>query len=147
MKNLRAISKILGIYVTHKTNRFIKINQDYYIQQVLVEFGMENSKPAPVSLSLSLNLEDQVLGILNTKDHKIYRCLIGRLMFMAIRIRIDIVVAVNRLSQYLSKSREIHLQAAKYVLHYLISAADLGILYQKTGGDLTIYADAAYTNA
>ena len=29
----------------------------------------------------------------------------------------------------------------------MTDAIDLGILYQKIGGDLTIYADAAYANA
>ena len=58
MKDLEAILKILGIHVTHKFNGSIKIDQGHYIQQVLVEFGMENAKPALVPLSPSINLED-----------------------------------------------------------------------------------------
>ena len=65
---------------------------------------------------------------------------------MIIKIRIDIAIAVNYLFQYLSKSWEIHLWAAKHILYYLTDATDLGILYQKISGDLTIYADAAYVN-
>lgn len=58
MKDLGAVSKILRIHVRHKsTDGFIKIDQGHYIHQVLTEFGMENSKPAPVPLSPSINLE------------------------------------------------------------------------------------------
>ncbi len=104
MKNLEAVSKILRIHVTHNTDRSIKIDQGHYIQQMLVKFDMEHVKKALILLSLSINLEDQESRILNTKDHEIFRCLIGRLMFMAIEIRINIALAVNWLSQYLSES-------------------------------------------
>ena len=43
MTDLRSILKILGIHVTTQTAG-IKINQHHYIQQVLVEFSMENAK-------------------------------------------------------------------------------------------------------
>jgi len=71
------------------------------------------------------------------------------MMFMAIGTRIDIATAVNRLSQYLSEPREIHLQAAKHLLRYLGGKTDLGILYKKVtdGGNLIVFADAAYANA
>jgi len=69
------------------------------------------------------------------------------MMFMAIGTRIDIAAAVNRLSQYLSEPREIHLQAAKHVLRYLGGAIDLGILYKADGGNLIVFADASYANA
>src|SRR5438034_11136460 len=117
---------------------------------MLVEFGMEHSKPASILLSPSFKLEDQESGILNTKDHEIFRHMIGRLMFAAIATRIDISLAVNQLSQYLSEPREIHLQAAKHLLQRLAGSINLGILYEKASttdsGSLVIYADA-YANA
>ncbi len=147
MKDLGSISKILGIHVTHQTDGSIKIDQGHYIQQVLAEFGMEHAKRAPVPLSPSLNLEGQDTQLLDPKAHEIYRRMIGRMMFMAIGTRIDIATAVNRLSQYLSEPREIHLQAAKHLLRYLGGKVDLGIVYRADGGNLTVFADAAYANA
>jgi hypothetical protein len=146
MKDLGSISKILGIHVTHQTDGSIKIDQGHYIQQVLAEFGMEHAKRTPVPLSPSLNLEQDGKP-LEAKDHEIYRRMIGRMMFMAIGTRIDIATAVNRLSQYLSEPREIHLQAAKHLLRYLGGKIDLGILYKADGGNLIVFADAAYANA
>ena len=69
-------------------------------------------------------------------------------MFAAVTVQIDIVFTVNRLSQYLSESHKIHLQAAKHVLQYLKSSSNLEILYKfMSVSDLIKYADAAYTNA
>src|SRR5213079_417523 len=107
--DLGAVSKILGIHVTHQTDGSIKIDQGHYIQQVLAEFGMEHSKRAPIPLSPSINLENDASKLLNDDDHELYRQMVGRMMFMAIGTRIDITTAVNRLSQYLSEPREIHM--------------------------------------
>src|SRR5947207_9004067 len=73
--------------------------------------------------------------------------MVGKLMFAAVATRIDIVSAVNRLSQYLSEPRTVHLHAAKHVLRYLRGSPDLGIPYKSTGGNLVGYTDAAYANA
>src|SRR5947207_9228384 len=89
MKDLGAVSKILGIHVTHQTDGSIKIDQGHYIQQVLAEFGMEHAKRTPVPLSPSLNLENQDSKPLETQDHETYRRMIGRMMFMAIGTRIE----------------------------------------------------------
>src|SRR5436190_1017624 len=65
MKNLKTVSKILEIHMTHKTDDFIKINQAHYIQQVLAEFDMKHSKRVSVLLSSSINLENEVSKLLN----------------------------------------------------------------------------------
>src|SRR5439155_990025 len=44
MKDLGEVKKILGIHVTRGPNRSVKIDQHHYIQRVLVEFGMENTR-------------------------------------------------------------------------------------------------------
>src|SRR5438034_6606707 len=145
MKDMGEVSKILGIHVT-RPNGFVRIDQNHYIQQILTEFGMENAKPASTPMSPSIKLDDETSQILNQQDHKLYRKMVGKLMFASIAVRIDITTAVNRLSQYLSAPRMIHLQAAKHVLRYLCGSSQLGILYKSTGSDLVGYADAAYIN-
>ena len=76
MKDLRAVSKILEIHMTHKTDSSIKINQAHYIQQVLAEFDMKHSKCAPVPLSPSINLKNEISKLLNEDNHKLYRQMI-----------------------------------------------------------------------
>ncbi len=145
MKDMGEVSKVLGIHVTRPSGGGLQIDQSHYIHQILMEFGMDNAKPTSTPMSPSIKLDDEASEILSQKDHELYRRMIGRLMFAAIAVRIDIATAVNRLSQYLSQPRKIHLQAAKHVLRYLTGSPQLGILYKPTG-DLIGYADAAYAN-
>src|SRR5438034_2940674 len=138
MKDMGEVSKILGIHVT-RSNGFVRINQNHYIQQILTEFSMENAKPASTPMSPSIKLDDETSQILNQQDHELYRKMMGKLMFALIAVRIDIITAVNRLSQYLSASQMIHLQAAKHVLQYLCGSSQLGILYKSTDSNLVGY--------
>ena len=73
MKNLKTVSKILEIHMTHKTDDFIKINQAHYIQQVLAEFDMKHSKHTSVSLFSSINLKNEISKLLNEDNHELYR--------------------------------------------------------------------------
>ena len=111
-----------------------------------MKFRMENAKPATTPMSSSIRLDDETSEILSQSDHELYWRIIGKLMFAAVAVQIDIAYAVNWLSQYLSEPCKAHLQAAKHVLRYLRGSPNLGILY-KSSGDLIGYADAAYANA
>jgi len=59
---------------------------------------MKNMKSALVLLSFSINFKNQVFKNLNIKDHKIFRYMIGKMIFIIIKIKIDITTAVNCLS-------------------------------------------------
>ena len=109
MKDMGAVSKVLGIHVTRPNTGFVRIDQNHYIQQILMEFGMENAKPTSTPMNPSIKLDDETSEILSRNDHELYRKMIGKLMFAAIATRIDIAFAVNRLSQYLSEPRKAHL--------------------------------------
>src|SRR5438034_3448258 len=102
MKNLNSISKILEIHVMHQINNFIKINQNHYIQQMLTEFDMKHAKQILILLSFSLNLE-QDDKLLKVKNHKIYKQIIRKMMFMIIKIQINITIIINQLSQYFNE--------------------------------------------
>ena len=89
MKDLGFISKILdNIHVITQTDDNIKINQNHYIHQVLVGFWMEHSKPAPVPLSSTINIESQDTQLLDRQDYEAYRHLIEKLIFIATGTRI-----------------------------------------------------------
>jgi hypothetical protein len=102
------VSKILSIHVT-RPNGFVRINQSHYIHQILMEFGMENSKLAITPMDPSIKLDSEASEILSQNNHELYRKIVGKLMFAAIATRIDIAYSVNRLSQYLSEPRKVHL--------------------------------------
>ena len=73
MKNIGEVLKILGIHVTRESNSSIKIDQNHYINQILVEFGMENAKPAATSMNSSIKLNNQISEMLYKEDHELYQ--------------------------------------------------------------------------
>src|SRR5947207_14064055 len=83
MKNLKFISKILEIHMTHQFDN-IKINQHHYIQQVLIKFDMQHAKHSFIFLSFSINLKKQDSKLLKVKNHETYQQIIDRMMFMII---------------------------------------------------------------
>ena len=114
---------------------------------------MADCKPASSPISPSVQLAEADNGQrLERSDHKLFRKLIGQLMFLVIATRPDIAFAVNKLSQYLTEPRKVHLHAAKHVLRYIKSSIGYGLTFSAKGGkgrsnNLVGYADSAYTNS
>src|SRR5699024_5195433 len=141
------VRKLLGIRFTWRDGS-VRLDQKSYAQQILDEFGMTDCKPAntPISPSAKLDLSDSPL--LRRTEHKLFRRLIGRLIFLVIGTRLDITFAVNQLSQYLAEPRKVHLAAAKHMLRYIKGTISHGLTFSAKGRQgLYAYADSAYANS
>ena len=87
MKDMREVSKILDIHITRFINKeFVQIDQNYYIQQILMKFSMKNTKSAFTLMSSSIKLDDEISQILNQQDHKLYHKMMRKLMFASIAV-------------------------------------------------------------
>ncbi|KAL5574224.1 hypothetical protein UlMin_023821 [Ulmus minor] len=77
----------------------------------------------------------------NISDVSIYRRLMGKFLYSTLT-RPDISYAVGRLSQFISKPKEPHLQAAQYVLRYLKGAPGTGLFFPSNSElQLTAFTD------
>ncbi|ODM15243.1 hypothetical protein SI65_09184 [Aspergillus cristatus] len=143
------VRKLLGIRFTWGRDRSIRLDQESYARQILEEFGMADCKPASTPIGPSVKLETPDSSLLGRAEHKLFRRLIGRLIFLVIATRPDIAFAVNQLSQYLAEPRKVHLAAAKHVLRYVKSTIGYGLMFSAKGSPkgLYAYADSAYANS
>ena len=97
--------------------------------------------PGEVNLKLVKNNEEQKLV-----DPKLYRSLVGSLLFIGKQTRPDILHIVNQRSRFLDKSDESHWKAAKHVLRYLKGTIDLRLTFSKnSNSDIIGDSDADWS--
>ncbi|CAB4033849.1 Hypothetical predicted protein [Paramuricea clavata] len=123
----------------------ITVDQTKYIETVLQEFNMSDCKavatPGEVNLKLVKSNEGKKLV-----DPKLYRSLVGSLLFIGKQTRPDILNIVNQLSRFLDKPDESHWKAAKRVLRYLKGTTDLRLTFLKNSScDIVGDSDADWS--
>lgn len=74
-----------------------------------------------------------------------YRDLIGALMFLASCMKLDILHAVTKLSQYNCNPRRIHWNQAKHILRYLSGTKECTIIHDHVKPQIQICCDADLT--
>ena len=88
---------------------------------------MMDCKAMTTPMESNLNLLNDASS--EAVDATMYRWMIGSLMYLT-NTRPDICFDVNRLSQYLTDPRYVHLIAAKHILRYLKGTIDYGLKYE-----------------
>ena len=81
-----------------------------------------------MSTPMTTNLKKLCSDDLDLVDPRMYRQLIGSLMYL-MNTRLDICFVVNTLSQYMCELRKTHWVAAKHVLRYLRGIVGYGLRY------------------
>jgi len=139
------------IYIHHKENSSaITLVQTAFITTILKQFNMQigYDVSTPMDPNVKLHLaEDQ--GEKELKEIKGYQEIVGSLIYAALATRLNISFAVNALSRYNSKHYTSHLTAAKSVLQYLKSTANLRLHFRSRSSfndQLTGYMDIDWAN-
>lgn len=105
----------LGIEVAH-SKQGIFISQQKYVMDLLRETGMLASKPAATPIEPNHKLGeatgDQIV------DREMYQRLVGKLIYLA-HTRPNIAYSVSIIGQFMHNPKDVHLQVAYRVLHYL----------------------------
>ncbi|XP_046851103.1 secreted RxLR effector protein 161-like [Xenia sp. Carnegie-2017] len=98
---------------------------------------MSDCKPKPTPCVLGIeNVLSKESPELN--DPKLYRAMIGSLIYVMTGTRPDLCYVVTKLSQKMSKPTRADLSIAKHVLRYLKGTQELGLIFQKSSQPLTL---------
>lgn len=133
MKDLGQLTWFLGIEFM-SSDHCIIMHQKKYCEKILDRFNMSDCKPKSIpcnpSFSKIANCESSVL-----ENPKLYREIVGSLIYLMAATRPDLCFVVAKLSQFMSKRTVAQLGVAKHVLRYVKGTLDLGLKFCKTETD------------
>ena len=129
MKDMGDLTWFLGIEFRCK-NDGIEMNQSKYVERMLNKFSMSDckSKSAPCDLAANKIREDDSTPL---PDARMYREIVGSLIYLMTGTRPDICYVVTLLSQHMAKPTNAHLSMARHVLRYLSGTIHYGLQFQK----------------
>jgi hypothetical protein len=140
------VGTYLGLQIKRMDDGSIFLHQKVYAENVVQRFRMEhaNSVKIPADQHHQMDPEMHTNGDKET-DNKLYRQIIGSLMYLSLGTRPDITYAVNKASQFLENPRKIHWKAAKRIVKYLKGTINHGLYFPvKQEGHVYAFSDADY---
>ncbi|MBW0580840.1 hypothetical protein O181_120555 [Austropuccinia psidii MF-1] len=125
----------------------ITLSQQHYIEELIRQHGLEDSKLSMTPIQSNIKLETAT-----DEEHEEfkklninYREAIGSLNYLSQCTRPDLAYTVGTLSQFLEKPSLSHWSAFKRALKYLRKTKDLGLTYNMNGSpDIIGYSDLSW---
>ena len=122
----------------------LSMMQPLYTESVLRRFGLEESKPARTPM-----VESFFSGLAAEEDKSVvevkrYEQMIGSLLYLALRTRPDIAVAVSILARFQKAPTQYCHRAAKRLLRYLRGTSEYGLRYVRGERKLHGFVDSDY---
>ena len=122
----------------------LRLSQKRYIIDILKRFGMTEAKPVHTPMV------ERFFETLDAEENKevvqveLFQRIIGSLMYLALRTRPDILVAVVILSRFSQSPTSYCHRAAKRILRYLRGSMEVGMTYHRQSMHLETFVDSDY---
>ena len=126
-----------------QSTKAVIMHQRKYIEKILADYAMDESKPISTPLDGNSKLIKQMMPsseeeIIQMKKVP-YQSLIGTLMYLAVSTRPDISYTISVLSHLNINPGKAHWAAAKRALRYLRNTLNHGLKFKKTNSDTFRY--------
>ena len=146
MKDFGTLSWFLGIEFIHEDNT-VYMTQKQYINKMLDKFGMTDCKPKHTPSDANLIKFCSEIAV--PADERLYREIVGSLIYVMTATRPDLCYIVTKLSQYMSQPTQNHMISAKHALRYLKATCDHKLVYRKSADSLRLVGncDADWGNS
>ena len=118
----------LGLKIRREDGK-VTVDQERYIETMLERFHMDQCKPSRTQADLNLKLQTAQSGD-EEVDQRIYRSLVGSLLYLAKQTRPDIMFRVNLLSRHMNATTNQRM-CGKRLLPYLQGSKGLKLTYTK----------------
>ena len=119
----------LGLRIRREGGK-VTVDQERYIETMLERFQMDQCKPSRTPADLNLKLQTAQTGD-EEVDQRIYRSLVGSLLYLAKQTRPDIMFTINILSRHMNAPTNQHWMCGKRLLRYLQGSKGLKRTYTK----------------
>jgi hypothetical protein len=133
MSDLGLLSYYLGLEV-QQLEEGIKIGQAAYAAKLVERSGMSDCNPCAFPMEPRLKLSKD--GESPLVDATEYKSLIGGLHYL-MNTRPDITFAVNYVSRFQEKPKEVHRTGVKHLLRYVAGTLDYGVFYRRGRKEFT----------
>ena len=140
LKRMGTPKFFLGWAVQRGPNGSIHIDQHGYVSTLGETYAADiRPKATPMTKDTHLDPEGPA------GDSKLYREIVGSLLFASIGTRPDISAATAILTQFMEKPTKAHVAAARNIASYARTTADLGLRYKSEKQlRLEVYCDASF---
>ncbi|GJZ21233.1 retrovirus-related pol polyprotein from transposon TNT 1-94 [Tanacetum coccineum] len=139
MSMMGKLNFFLGLQIKQMEDG-IFFNKSKYIKEMLKKFGLEDSKPTkmPMSMEITLTKDNEADSVDSSK----YRCMIGSLLYLTVS-RPNIMFSVCLCACFQENPKTTHLEAVKRIFRYIRGISHLGLWYPKgTGIETKVYVDS-----
>ncbi|OAE29694.1 hypothetical protein AXG93_509s1470 [Marchantia polymorpha subsp. ruderalis] len=152
MKDMGESKRILGMEI-HRDHEQKKLwlSQGKYVRRILDRFNMMDSKGVwtPLAAHFKLSAAQCPTDAVEKGNMSCvpYEQAVGSLMYLMVCTRPDIAFAMGKVSRYMSNPGKVHWEAVKWILRYLKSTLDYGLLFDgllDNAKSLFGYVDADY---
>jgi hypothetical protein len=145
MSDLGTLRSCLGIEIDRDAaKRTVFLSQKRYINEILSQYGMQNSRPVPTPACPDIKLSKAMCPSSEADRNAVsllqanidYRGAVGSLIWLQ-HTRPDIVYAVGEVARYVQDPGQQHFVALKRIFRYLRGTIDYGLLYKHDGAGKT----------